>query len=102
MASITREWAAYSNEDGEPWAIFVHGHIDLRTIRSIACKKEMKEAFEHSCGDSEDWFHGNLNIGHWWIRDAFAEGDDDANPNCPWHFCEKGDSGAIPITGAKF
>lgn len=98
-----REWTSYSNEDGEPWAVFLHGHDhDLRTIRSLACKHEMKDAFETACGDDDNWFNGDLNIGRWWIRDAYAEEDEDANPDCPWHFCEKDDSGAIPITGAKF
>lgn len=102
MPAIPREWTAYSNEDGEPWAVFIHGHADLRPIKSLACKQEMKKAFEYYCGDADDYFNGNLNVGHWWIRDAFSEEDEDANPDFPWHFCEKGDSGARPITGAKF
>lgn len=99
--TATREWTAYSNEDGLPWAVFVHGHVDLRTIRSNACKTEMIAAFEHHCGDPENFFCGNLNIGHWYIRDLTAV-DDDANPDFPWHFCEKADVGAMPITGARF
>lgn len=97
-----REWTVYCDEDGEPWAIFLDGHVDLRTIRSNVCKTEMKEAFERFGGDDDNYFANNLNIGHWWIRDAFAAEDEDANPDHPWHWCEKGDTGAIPITGAKF
>jgi hypothetical protein len=97
-----REWTVYTNEDGEPWAIFLHGHgHDLRTIRSIGCKKEMREAFIHHAGDDDGFFHGNLDIGRWWIRDA-AETDDSMNPDFPWVFCDEGDPGAKPITGAKF
>lgn len=97
-----RDWTAYYNEDGEPWAIFVHGHVDLRTIKSIACKQEMKAAFERACGDADDWFNGNLEVGHWWIRSEDDRKNEDANSEYPWHFCKKGDDGAIPITGAKF
>lgn len=103
MKTVTREWTCWSDEDGEPWAVFLYGHDhDLRTLRSLNCKAEMKKAYEHWCSDAEHWFDGNLNVGRWWIRDAVSEGDEDAHPDHPWHFCEKGDSGAVAITGAKF
>lgn len=91
-----RDWNAYYNEDGEPWAIFLHGHDhDLRTLRSLACKEEMRRA----CLSDDEYFSGNLNVGRWWIRDLGDAADD---PEHSWHFCEKGDKGAIPISGAKF
>jgi hypothetical protein len=69
MKTATREWTALSNEDGEPWAVFLYGHDhDLRTINSLNCKAEMKKAVEYWCGDSDRCFHGNLNIGRWYIE----------------------------------
>lgn len=97
-----RDWTVYFDEDGAPWAIFIHGHADLRTIKSNACRAEIKDAFAEAGGDDDDYPFGNLNIGHWWIRDALEAGDEDANPDCPWHFCHKADTGAIPITGVNF
>lgn len=93
---MRREWNAYYNTDGEPWAIFLFGHDhDLRTLRSIACKKEM----QRECCTDDAYFANNLNIGRWWIRDM---GDTACDPECPWEFCEKDDAGATPISGAKF
>jgi hypothetical protein len=102
--TITREWTAYCNEDGEPWAVFINGHVDLRTIRSKACRAEMKEAFEKFAGDADDYFEHDLDIGHWWIRDTTGseDVDDSAGGDYPWQFCSKDEAGACPITGAKF
>lgn len=91
-----REWNAYYNSDGEPWAIFLFGHDhDLRTLRSVACKEEMRR---ECCCDGV-YFAGNLNVGRFWIRDMGASASD---PDHPWEFCDKGDAGATPISGAKF
>jgi len=94
--SSERQWNAYYNVDGDPWAVFLYGHDhDLRTLRSITCKEEMRAA----CCCDHVFFAGNLNIGRWWIRD---EGENAANADHPWQFCKKGDPGAIPISGARF
>jgi hypothetical protein len=91
-----RQWTAFYDVDGALWAIFLDGHDhDLRTLRSLACKEEMRKA---SVG-SNDCFHGNLDIGHWWIRDMAASARE---PDHPWEFCDKDDRGAVAISGAKF
>lgn len=100
--SIQRDWTVYFDCDGLPWAIFIHGHTDLRTIKSNACRAEMKDAWAEAGGDDDCWPNDNLNIGHWWIRDAVAAGDEDADPEAPWQFCKRDASGAIPITGVNF
>lgn len=99
-----RDWACYCDEDGEPWAIFLAGHEhDLRTLRSVECRSEMKQAFKKFAGDVEDeWFEHDLAIGRYWIRDGSVEELYEASPNYPWVFCDKGDIGARPITGVKF
>lgn len=90
-----REWNVYYDVDGALWAIFLDGHDhDLRTLRSLTCKEEMRKA---SIGNS-DCFHGNLDVGRWWIRNM---GIDAREPDHPWEFCDKDDLGAVPITGAK-
>jgi len=95
-----RDWIFYWNEDGEPWAIFLHGHDhDLRTIKSPTVKEEMRRAWVDGGMDDDRYFCGNLNIGRWWMRD---EGRNSEEPDHPWHWCDKDDEGAIPITGAKF
>jgi hypothetical protein len=100
--SAERDWTVYCNEDGEPWAIFLDGHDhDLRTLRSLNCKDEIRKAFIDFGGDDDDFFYGNLNIGRWWIR-TYNDDNEDGDPDYPWVFCEKGDEGAKPITGAKF
>ena len=91
-----RDWIVYYDEDGAPWAIFLYGHDhDLRTLRSLACKEEMRQA----CIGDDSPFNGNLNIGRWWIRDLGEAADDSDHP---YHFCDAGDDGAIAISGAKF
>lgn len=96
MMANSREWNAYYDVDGNPWAVFLHGHDhDLHTLRSAACKAEMRAA---CCCDSV-YFAGNLNIGRWWIRDEGAAACDAEHP---WNWCDEGDRGAIPITGARF
>lgn len=95
-----RDWNFYWDADGEPWAIFLHGHDhDLRTLKSATVMKEMRDAWFGDGLDESKLLHGNLNIGRWWIRDMDAEACD---PDHPWDWCEKDDEGAIPITGARF
>lgn len=95
-----RDWNFYWGVDGEPWAIFLHGHNhDLRTLKSATVKEEMRRAWVADGLDDGDYFYGNLNIGRWWIRNM---GDTACDPDHPWDWCEKGDDGAKPITGVKF
>ena len=103
MSEVTaRDWTVYVNDNGYPWAIFLDGHDhDLRTLRSLACKEEIRKAFADFGGDDEGYFNGNLNIGRFWIR-TYNEEIEDGDPDHPWIFCKKGAEGALPITGAKF
>lgn len=92
-----RDWTVYWNEDGEPWAIFLDGHEhDLRTLRSVTCKEEIRLACCRHLDDDHELFNG---IGRWWIIDLGDDADDNGHP---WAFCEKGVPGARPITGARF
>lgn len=96
MAEQKRDWNVFYDVDGDLWAIFLYGHDhDLRTLRSVTCKEEMRRA---SIGNDQH-FSGNLNIGRWWIRDMGDAADD---PDHSYHFCEAGDEGAVAISGARF
>jgi hypothetical protein len=97
-----REWTFYWDADGEPWAIFLDGHDhDLRTLKSVTVKNEIRQAWLDGGMDDDNYFSGNLNIGRWWIRDT-TDDEDCEDPEHSWQWCTKDAPGARPITGAKF
>ena len=101
-----RLWTAYSTEDGEPWAVFVNGHVDLQALRTAESRAEMIDAYKWAQGDDcSGRFNGDIDVGHYYIRDTTNDDDPDLEPGdveYPYQFCNVDDVGAMPITGVKF
>lgn len=83
---------ALTTEDGDPWGVYVYGHIDpaLLTLDLI------NEALDYIGCDPLDRSEPE----HLWMH---AEEDEDGGmSDYPWHFCAAGTEGAIAVTGIDF
>ena len=80
----------FFDSDGDPWGLFFWGHVDLAAAKAPLRAKAAREDI-----DMQDAV-----IGHHWIYDAHAAGDEQ-DEECHWHRCEAG-PGAVAITGVLF
>jgi hypothetical protein len=83
---------ALTTEDGDPWGVYVYGHIDpaLLTLDLI---NEALDEIGHAPRDRAE-------PDHLWMH---AEEDEaGVMSDYPWHFCPAGTEGAIAVTGIDF
>lgn len=83
---------ALTTEDGDPWGVYVYGHIDpaLLTLDLI---NEALDEIGHAPRDRAE-------PEHLWMH---AEEDEaGVMSDYPWHFCPAGTEGAIAVTGIDF
>lgn len=103
MAALQkRNWTVYFTEDGEFFAAFVLGHLDLETLDCRAAMQEIKEAVGYECFD--DWSaiidESAAEIENFWIYDAHKAGDTLDDEYC-WWMCGADQPGAIAVTGLR-
>ena len=82
----------WTTEDGDPWGVYVYGHIDpaLLTLDLI---NEALDEIGHAPRDRAE-------PEHLWMH---AEEDEaGVMSDYPWHFCPAGTEGAIAVTGIDF
>lgn len=95
---------AFFDEDGDPWAVFVHGHFDLSLIGSPEWRERFRAKMLADCCRDDSEIAEALDGGaveQFWIVDTTPE-DAEGEVECPWQFCGAGTAGAIPVTGVKF
>lgn len=81
---------AYYDYDGDPWALLVDGHVDIRAVA-----EELRDKARIEGIDVPD-----MTIAWHWIRDAEGEGDIDPDYSMRW--CDADAPGATPVTGVRF
>ncbi|MFT4129933.1 hypothetical protein [Labrys sp. (in: a-proteobacteria)] len=95
---MTRLVEFFRTEDGEPWGLFVYGHVD-----PISVANDLQLAFEQhrSLGEVDeewaDWSVDPDSIGNVWMYQR-----EDAPEDASFYWCETGKAGAIPVTGIRF
>lgn len=82
----------YIDEDGEPWALFTNGHVDLEKFKRSAVRK--KRDYQEYLEDRDEG-----QIGHYYMRENTDDSDGDrSDDGYNWHWCNAKDPGAIPVT----
>ncbi|MDK4704303.1 hypothetical protein PH562_18770 [Rhizobium sp. CNPSo 4062] len=102
-ANQKRNWTIYFTEDGEFFAAFVHGHLDLQSLDTGAIAREINEIIIHDWGFTEGLEHFDASaaeIENFWIYDAHKAGDTDNDEYC-WWMCGADQPGAIAVAGLR-
>lgn len=88
----------FMTEDGEPWGLFVYGHVDPASVAG-----ELQQAFEQHRqlgevdADYDDWKVDPGSIIHLWMRQR-----ENAPEDLSFYWCEADAPGAISVTGIRF
>lgn len=93
----------FTTEDGEPFAVFVWGHVPLQQFPMGAAETDLEMMADEACGMSaQEWAGPIPDPGHHWIRQADKDDQDPALEDWPWNWCAEGAPGATAITGLRF
>lgn len=94
MTHDHRDWTYLCTEDGEPWAAFVEGHMDLSTFGVLDEQRiiELYGKFHLSDDVAEIVSEFGPAFKHFWVR---REGE----LHC---FAEEGEPESRPVTGLRF
>lgn len=93
-------WTAYVTEEGDPWAAFVSGHVDIRTIAGAAVD-EIPKAFADYGEEIVEDVQGLIDdscgavLTQFWLAPAEEE-------EGMFVFAGEGERGAFPVTGMRF
>lgn len=94
-------YTAFTTEDGEPWAVFVDGHVDPSTLDRDEMAEELAYIMGVDVEEALELLATGPAAAHHYIYDAHAAGDD-SDEDYPWHFCGASTPSARPITGVRF
>ncbi|QEN86904.1 hypothetical protein FZC33_11440 [Labrys sp. KNU-23] len=95
---MTRLVEFFRTEDGEPWGLFVYGHVDPASVAN-----ELQQTFERhrDLGEvDEEWDGWAVDPGE--IRQYWTYQREDAPEDLSFYWCEAGRAGAISVTGIRF
>lgn len=84
----------YTTGDGDPWAVFVMGHVD----QSLVTLDVVNERLESQGFDPVE----QIKVEHLHMWSKADDPDDSVSPEWPWLWCSEGDEGAVAITGVRF
>jgi hypothetical protein len=89
----------FMTEDGEPWAVFVYGHVDPA---SVVAQIEQQIAFAHRIGHIDDEWMETWELDPAKIQQLWIYTEDDAPEDAPYLWGDANSPGACPITGVRF
>lgn len=95
---MSATWNAYITDEGDLWAAFVEGHVDIDQLLNDADERII-EAYAKQHEDFADAARnviedaGGAVITHFWLKPI----DDETHK-----FAEPTDAGAYPVTGMRF
>jgi hypothetical protein len=88
---------AMTDDDGEPWGVYVYGHHDLAQFAEPVFRARLVAELERAGVDDAEGWLGDRQAEHLWMHQD-PEGDEESN----WYYCGADAPGAIAITGIKF
>ena len=96
---MARQAQFYMTEDGEPWAVFVYGHVEpASVVPDLQAEFDrLLKSGEIDDPDFADWKADPGEVKQLWFHQR-----EDAPEDAPFHWCEAGTTDAIPITGIRF